>query len=159
MANTNELKERIEPYVQVKLFERFGVPFSKKMLPLAGCTGEHEFDAVSLDGKIAASIKSSSGRTSGGSNPAGKFHAAFEELYFLNLVRAEKKLLVLTNKDFYYLFKKKSGGRVAPGLELWYCPLTAELEELTRKISADASDEIDRGKGHMARGSAAGSKE
>jgi hypothetical protein len=47
MANTHEIKRRIEPYVRGRLAERFGVTFSKRMLPPAGCKGVHEFDAVS----------------------------------------------------------------------------------------------------------------
>jgi hypothetical protein len=64
MANTNEIKVKIEPYVQRCLAAKFGVAFRKRMLPLAGCAGVHEFDAVSEDGKIVAAIKSSSGATS-----------------------------------------------------------------------------------------------
>lgn len=146
MANTHEIKRQIEPYVRGRLAERFGVTFSKRMLPLAGCKGVHEFDAVSEDGKIVASVKSSSGRTSGDRNPSGKFHASFEELYFLSLVSAEVKLLVLTSREFYDLFKKRSAGRIAPGIELWHCPLSPELELLIGQIASEASDEIDRGK-------------
>jgi hypothetical protein len=146
MANTHEIKRQIEPFVRGWLAERFGVTFSKRVLPLTGCAGVHEFDAVSEDGKIVASVKSSSGLTSGQRNPSGKFHASFEELYFLSLVAAEKRLLVLTSREFYNLFKKRSEGRVAPGIELCHCPLSSELDLLIGQIASEASDEIDRGK-------------
>ena len=146
MADTHEIKRQIEPYVRGKLSERFGVTFSKRMLPLTGCDGVHEFDAVSEDGRIVASVKSSSGRTSGQRNPSGKFHASFEELYSLSLVAAEQRLLVLTSHEFFDLFKKRSEGRIVPGIELWHCPLSPELELLIGQIASEASDEIDRGK-------------
>jgi hypothetical protein len=53
------------------LEQQEGQPFSKRVLPLAP-GGSHEFDAVSADGMIVASIKSAGGRTSGGKFPGGQ---------------------------------------------------------------------------------------
>src|SRR5262245_46270944 len=134
MADTNKLKTIVEPYVREWLQAKFGVPFTKEFLPLAGCTGEHEFDAVSADRKIVAGIKSSSGKTSGKRNPSGKYESAFAEVYFLSLVQTDRKILVLTDAEFYRLFVAKSHGKLGAGVELMYCPLPAELECAVREI-------------------------
>ena len=61
--------------------------------------GSHEFDAVSDYDSIVAAIKGHSYMTSGGKLPSGKFDSLYRELYFLSLVKADKKLLVFTNED------------------------------------------------------------
>ncbi len=66
----------------------------------------------------ASSIKSSSGRTSGGNIPSGKIAEAYRDLYFLTLVHANSKTLVLTNPEFYDIFRKVSDGKVAEGIEI-----------------------------------------
>lgn len=83
MANTHLLKTRVEPFVRGWLAKRYSQKFNSESLRLAGCTGFHEFDAVSADKKIVCGIKSSSAATSGGKNPSGKIAATYEELYFL----------------------------------------------------------------------------
>src|SRR3990172_11746299 len=98
MANTNYLKE-IESWVRDNwLHKQFpGYQFDKRFLELT-TGGKHEFDAVSKDISIVASIKTHSWTTSGGKRPAGKIAQLYQELYFLNLVEAKKKCLVLTNE-------------------------------------------------------------
>src|SRR5579871_1311451 len=91
MANTDVIKSKIHPYVRNWLKERYGVAFGKGSLPLQDCEGVHQFDAVSSDGKVAAEIKTASGKTSGGKHPSGKRASAFEQLYFLSLAKADTK--------------------------------------------------------------------
>lgn len=149
MADTRLLKSHVEPFVREWLSNRFGVSFNKKVLPLkrAGAGhGKHEFDAVSDDGKIVAGIKSSSGKTTGGKGPSGKKHSAYEELYFLSLIEADKKLLVLTDPEFFKLFSSDAEGKIAPGIELLFCPLSSDLQGLVRELRRKASSEIDQGK-------------
>jgi hypothetical protein len=146
MADTHIFKTRIEPFVQEWLESRCGQKFRREYLPLEGCTGFHEFDAVSADRTIVAGIKSSSGETSGGKNPSGKLASVYQELYFLSNVKADTKLLILTDVEFYHLVVKKITQHLAGGIRVEHCPLSPELQELARKVHADASDEIDRGK-------------
>jgi len=122
MANTQLLKTRIEPFVRQWLAEKFERPFSSQFLQLAGCSGVHEFDAVSKDKRIVCGIKSSSGPTSGGKNPSGKISGAYEELYFLAGVDADQRFLVLTDKDFYELLSRKMREKLTRGIKLLYCP-------------------------------------
>jgi hypothetical protein len=80
MANTRLLTVQVEEFVRMTLEQQEGQSFSKRVLPLAS-GGSHEFDAVSADGMIVASIKSAGGRTSSGKFPGGKVNAATAELY------------------------------------------------------------------------------
>lgn len=115
MANTKYLKTEVEGYVRSELQRRFGRAFKSEFLRLV-TGGQHEFDAVSDDRSIVASIKASSGLTSGGRLPSGKFNDNIAELYFLTLVEAEQRLLVLTSPEFHALLLRKLKDRVASGL-------------------------------------------
>lgn len=141
MANTLYLKRVVEDVVRRHLAEHFGVPFESRDLKLV-TGGTHEFDAVSADGKVVASIKSASGKTSGGKLPAGKIRAAEAELYYLTLVDAPVRLLVLTNEHFYEILKRRLRGRLAPGISLMYVPLPMEVQERVAATQALASEEV-----------------
>src|SRR5579859_5749518 len=146
MADTNVLKTRVEPYVRSWLEARYGQQFHSEFLPLAGCAGRHEFDAISADGKIVGAIKCSSGKTSGKKNPSGKLASLFQELYFLASVDAEKRLVVLTNREFFEIVQVRTNGKLSRNIEILDCPLTAELENIAAAVCREASDEMDRGK-------------
>jgi hypothetical protein len=146
MANTELIKSKIHPYVRDWLRQQYGVSFGRSRLPLRDCDGFHYFDAVSVDGRIAAEIKVASGRTSGGKHPSGKRASAFEQLYFLALAKTEVKLLVLTNPEFFEIMKAKTAGIVPADIQLLRCPLPPELARIVFSVTSEASDEIDRGK-------------
>ncbi len=140
MANTNYYKTHVEPEVRKALQKEFGVEFSVQFLKLDS-GGEHEFDAVSVDKKIVTSIKSSSGKTSGGKRPSAKISIAISEIYFLSLVKAEKKILVLTDPEFYEILLKnlKDTGKLHPDVELKCILLPKEMQDVIdqkRKISS-----------------------
>jgi hypothetical protein len=67
----------------------------------------------------------------------------------LSLVRSEKKLLVLTDGEFYRLFCKQSAGLVADGIEILHCPLPENLEKVKKAVRAAASSEMDDGKARV----------
>ena len=130
MADTQFLKTKIEDHVRGWLQARFGQPFGKVFLPLVGVQGKpkkHEFDAVSQDRSIVCGIKTASWLTSGGKRGSGKVQGAYTELYFLNLVQAREKYLVLTDPDFFRCFEQECTGRLAIGIGLLHCPLPDEL--------------------------------
>ncbi len=149
MADTRVLKNQVEAYVRSELARRFGQPFTKQVLVVGqrsdGSDATREFDAVSADGHIVAGIKSSSGKTSGGSHPSGKVATAYQELYFLSLAQAERRILVLTDPEFHEIFKRHSDGRLAHGLELLLIPLPPELKEQAQKVHGEASQEMSGG--------------
>jgi hypothetical protein len=146
MANTHLLKTRVEPFVREWLAVQYGQKFTSEFLQLDGCSGFHEFDAVSADRRIVCGIKSSSGNTSGGRNPSGKIAGAYEELYFLANVDADQRFLVLTDEEFYRLLSEKMREKLTREIRLLHCPLTEELAQLVKKVRTEASSEIDLGK-------------
>jgi len=117
-------------------------------MPLSGvggtAPGQHEFDAVSEDGSIIAAIKGHSFKTTGGNLPSAKFASLYQELYFLSLVKAKKRLLIFTNQEMYGDFVKRSKGKVADGIELVYCELPEPMRREVTTISRKASDEMSR---------------
>jgi hypothetical protein len=141
MADTRILKSKVEDYVREWLKQKFGQPFQAKLLVLSGVQGTpktHEFDAVSQDGKIICSIKTASWKTSGGNRGSGKIQGAYTELYFLNLVQAREKYLVLSDPEFFRCFTQDCTGRLALGTALLHCSLSAALcaeVDAIRKVS------------------------
>ncbi|MCJ7791846.1 MAG: hypothetical protein MUP49_05520 [Dehalococcoidia bacterium] len=83
-----------------------------------------EFDAVSADDTIAANISTSSGITSGGKYPSAKIQKLRADMLFLLMTKAEKKLIVLTEKDMYELcLKEEAKGRVPKEIEFLHAEL------------------------------------
>jgi hypothetical protein len=142
VANTNLIKSKIPQLVKRQV--RFRV--WKLALPLRDCDGKHEFDAVSSNRKIVAEIKTASGWTSGGKHPSGKRASAFEQLYFLSLAKADIKLLVITDAEFFEIMKGRTAGIVPADIQLDKCLLPPHLAEIVHSITNEASKEIDRGK-------------
>jgi hypothetical protein len=152
VANTHELKTIAEPKVRAWLMNEYHAEFSPQLLPVgkttAGEVATREFDAVSTDGKIVASIKCGSWKTASGNYPAGKVHALYEELYFFSLVQgAPRKLLVFTNKDAYTAFKALTDGKRHPDVELVHASLSAADQAHIDEILARSSGEIRTTKG------------
>ncbi len=145
MANTQILISEVESFVRDWLEARFGQPFSSRFLGLRGVQGEakaHEFDAVSKDESIVCGIKTASWKTSGGKRGSGKVQGAFTELYFLHLVDAQQKYLVLTDPEFFRHFTKECDGRLAVGLRLLHCPLSPELQREIESIRTASRSEL-----------------
>ena len=150
MAKTIELKTKVEPFVRKWLEKSYpGHTFTPKALPLRrkrdGTYAVHEFDAVSEDNSIVASIKSHSWLTSGGNLPAGKIGQIYQSLYFLNLVDAKTKLLIFTDAGTYEGFIAVSDGKVADGIGIKLCSLPQELQLLLNKVRQKASQEMHQG--------------
>lgn len=97
---------------------------------------------MSTDGTVVASIKSASGLTSGGRIPSGKIKDCLAELYYLSLVDAPIKLLVLTTPEFFDIFTKASKGAVAEGIEIINFPLAPEMQAKVDQIRSRASKEV-----------------
>ena len=141
MANTRYLTTVVEQHVRVALAAQYGIPFSKRMLPLVS-GGQHEFDAVAEDGSLVAAIKSASGRTAGGKNPSGKIKDCIAELYFLSLVDAPRRVLFLTTPSFHDVFLRAMRGKVAPGVEVEHLPLPPDVQAEVDAVQRTASAEV-----------------
>lgn len=143
MADTSYLKNEVERFVRGELERRFSQSFTSRRLKLV-TDGNHEFDAVSEDGKIVVSIKASSGLTSGGHLPSGKFNDNIAELYFLSLVEAEQRILVVTSPSFHQLLIRKLRDRVAPGLSIECISLPDEIQSDVDAVVLKASREMNQ---------------
>jgi hypothetical protein len=141
MADTTYIKSSVEPYVREVLAKEFNSPFEAKQLTLE-TGGTHEFNAVSEDQRVVAVIKTSSGRTSGGGLPSGKMKVAESDLYYLTLVRAPNRFLVLTDPEFYELLSSRLHGRLARGLSLKLIELPDHIRAQLRTVQKEASAEV-----------------
>lgn len=149
MANTAKLRYLIEPYVRSELEKIYlGHIFTEKRLPLHkkknGTYAYHNFDAVSDDNSIIASIKSHSWFTSGGKLPSGKIGQIYQSIYFMNLVTAKTKLMIFTDFETYERFKEYSNGKLDDSIEIKYIKLSEELQRITINIQNEASEEMSR---------------
>jgi hypothetical protein len=141
MANTSLLRSAVEDYVRKELRSRHGLEFSPRFLKLR-TGGQHEFDAVSSDGNVIASVKSASGLTAAGNVPDGKIKNCIAELYYLSLVGAPIRILVLTTPAFYEIFTRKMTGAIANGVEVKCIPLPPELQLRVDEVVRTASKEV-----------------
>lgn len=144
MANTVKLKKPVEDYVRVWLSSKYNIQFNEgeKQIDLS-TGGKHRFDIVSQDGSIIGDIKSSAVRPDGKVG-AGTIKSVFLDLYYLSLVKADKKLMVLTNKDFFKVFENRAKGKILPDTELVYCELPASLSKEVLEINRMARGEISK---------------
>lgn len=143
MADTTYIKRIVEPYVRVELGREFGINFSSQHLTLT-TGGTHEFDAVSDNQKIVASIKSAGGKTARGKRPSGKISDSEAELYYLTLVQSDTKLMVFTTPEFYDIMVKRLDGRLASGISLKLIELPVEMQKQIVQIQTNASTEVSR---------------
>lgn len=141
MANTVYYKTHVEPYVRAEMERIHGQRFLSKVCRLT-TGGTHEFDAVSDDGTIVASIKSLSGKTASGKNPSGKIYACYAELYFLTLVDAPRRMLVLTTPDFHEIFTRALRGRLHPDITVELIGVSPEIQAEIDRIKDLASEEV-----------------
>jgi hypothetical protein len=65
-------------------------------------------------------------------------------VYFLTLVDADVRLLVLTNPDFHAIFTKVTAGQVAPGIGVELLPLPSNMQRTVDGVTALASREMSR---------------
>jgi hypothetical protein len=105
-----------------RLFE--GRRFKKLELEIGvkrdGSPAFHEFDAVSEDGRVVASVSCAAGRTSGDRAPTGQSRYAYKEVYFLSRTKASKKILVLADELLFSVFTKESDGKLPEGVGLMH---------------------------------------
>jgi hypothetical protein len=141
MANTRLLSTAVEDHVRHVLGQRYGADFERRQVRLM-TGGLREFGAVATDASVVASIKTASGLTSGGKLPVGKIHSSVAELYFLSLVEAPVRLLVLTTPDFHELFTRALEDKMAPGIEVICEPLPKDLQAEVEAVQRVASREV-----------------
>jgi len=121
---------------------KFGQPFRRARRPLAS-GGVFDFDAVSADNKVVASISTSGATTASGKHGVGKLLKIRSDMYFLLLADAERRLVVLTEKDMHELLQKeKDGGRVPTSIEFFHAEIPEHLGRRLQEARGMASREV-----------------
>jgi hypothetical protein len=143
MPNSYFVKQEIEPYVHAQLKKEFQCEFSKLHMPLT-TGGYHEFDAVSDNGEIVASIKSIGGKTKSGKFAAANYLACVAELYFLSLVHADQRFLVLTDSEMHKQLENRliAKNRLASGIDLKLVQLPDDLHLGMQALRAVSRKEV-----------------
>lgn len=104
----------IEKLVRSKLAEMFGTKFRKGKL-IIGCDSKkipqlHEFDLISEDMNIVGEIKS-------GKCTRTNYNLALVDCLYLSKIKAQTKLMVLTDKQLYNYFKERFKGVVGNNIQ------------------------------------------
>ncbi len=98
MADTR-LQVAAEDWVrQTWLAHRVGQPFWRERLKVTP-GGVFDFDGVSQDNRIVASISTNAAMTCGEKAGVGKLQKIRADVFFLMLVSAAQKYVVLTERD------------------------------------------------------------
>jgi hypothetical protein len=144
MADTS-VQIEVEDWVRRKWMpEQFGMKFSRERLRLRS-GGVFDFDAVSDDETIVATISTSGAKTSGGKYAVGKILKLRSDMLFLTMVEAKRRIVVLTERDMCDQCEKEvAGGRVPPEIEFVCVMLPEELNRRLIAARMKASVELTR---------------
>jgi len=142
MADTRVQLE-VEDWVRLNwLTPHFGMKFSRERLSLRS-GGVFDFDAVSDDGSIVATISTSGSKTSGGKHAVGKMLKLRSDMLFLTMVEAKRRVIVLTERDMCDQCEKEAaGGRVPPEIEFVCASIPDDLRARLIAARSKASAEL-----------------
>jgi len=113
--------QKKEEYVRKALSERFGVEFREREVPLRGTDKTYRFDSVSPDGSIVGEVKTYVSPTRSGRRPSAKIaHASEGCMFLMHAEGTKRRLLILTDRNFYTLYKNERQGQMAEadGIEI-----------------------------------------
>lgn len=103
-----------EEYVRKVLSRKFGVKLEEREVALRGTDKTYRFDLVSPDGSVVGEVKTYVSPTKGGKRPSAKMaHASEGCLFLMHAEGAKKRLLILTDRNFYTLYKNERQGQMA----------------------------------------------
>jgi hypothetical protein len=110
----SEWKEKQER-VRAVLEKEFGVGLSEWEAALRGTKNRGcKFDLVSPDGSIVGEVKTFTPIKNGRHKPFAKISGTSEACFFLiHAKRAKKRLLVLTDREFFELYKRERSAEIA----------------------------------------------
>ena len=121
---------------------QFGCAFTEKQVKLTS-GGPFKFDAVDADGQIIASISTSAPKTASGKPGSGKMHKLRADMLFLMLTEAQRRMLILTERDMYErCLKEKAAGRAPGSIEFYHAQLPEDLATRIRASREAASKEV-----------------
>lgn len=143
MADTR-VQTEVEDWVRdTWLQKEFGQAFYRKRLKLSA-GGVFDFDGVSADETIIASISTSRAVTSGGKTGVGKLHKLRSDMLFLVMVETvSKRLIVVTEDDMLELLRREQrSGRVPSSVQFLRAEVPMELDLRLRASREVASEEV-----------------
>ncbi len=121
---------------------QFGQRFGRERVPLTP-GGVFDFDAVSEDDTIVATISTSGARTASGKLGVGKLLKIRSDMYFLMLAKAQRRVVVLTEPDMLdRLMEERKSGRIPPEIEFVRVSLPETLASKLKKARTIASREV-----------------
>jgi len=122
--------------------KQFIQEFSRKSMILAS-GGRYSFDAVSDDNRVVAVISTSGAKTSSGKSGVGKMLKIRSDMYFLILVDAESRVVILTEPDMFELCQKeKQNGRVPETIQFLHAKIPDNLEARLKESRRRAANEV-----------------
>lgn len=129
MADTR-IQLEVEDWVRRNwMRSQYGTKFSRERLRLRS-GGFFDFDAVSEDQSIVATISTSGSKTSGGNHAVGKILKLRSDMLFLTMVEAKRRIVVLTEQDMCDQCEKEyASGRVPPEIEFVCASIPGELRK------------------------------
>lgn len=120
----------------------FGMTFRRERLTLRS-GGKFDFDAVSPDDSIVATISTSGSLTAGGKHGVGKMMKLRSDMLFLTMVQAHRRIMVFTERDMFERCRaEKESGRVPPEVEFALAEIPAELRVRLTAAKAKSSSEV-----------------
>ena len=120
----------------------FGQPFYRERVQLTS-GGVFDFDAVSADQTIVASISTSGSRTAPGKHATGKMMKLRSDILYLLMTKAARRLVILCEKDMYERCKREvGGGRLPKEIEFFHAPLPDALAIRLFAARQVASNEV-----------------
>lgn len=143
MADTR-VQTQVEDWVRENwMRDRFGRDFSRNRVTLSA-GGVFDFDAVSADRTVIASISTSGGKTASGNYAVGKLMKIRSDMLFLHMAEgAKQRMLVLTEQSMLDVCEKERlAGRTPKGIEFHLADIPSELRAKLVKARAEASKEV-----------------
>ncbi|MGB8369178.1 MAG: hypothetical protein ACLPYZ_15105 [Limisphaerales bacterium] len=121
--------------------KHFNWSFHKGQLRLSS-GGLFEFDAVSDDQKLIASISTNGGITAAGRKATPKLNKVRSDILFLLLCEANRRLVLLTDKAMFDLCEQERiNGRMPLQVEFIHATLPPDLEEQCKAARQIAAQE------------------
>lgn len=116
-----------------RLEAELGLALPEGRLPLGrkrdGTPRQHRFDLVATDRAVLGEVRTYT-LGEGGNRPSGKFAHCYAACLFLYRARARRKLLVLTDRQFWARFHREADG-VVEGIEIVHVPLDLDAPLVT----------------------------
>lgn len=142
MADTRVQLE-VEDWVRTEWMpKKYGQKFYRERIRLTS-GGVFDFDAVSEDKCLVATISTSGAKTASGKYAVGKMLKIRSDMYFLLLSQSDRRIVILTENDMYeQCLKEKSGGRIPDSIEFAMAELPSELRTRLNDARKKASKEV-----------------